>query len=295
MAFEFYRYDPSLAAAIIFTVVFAIATVVVLLQFARALSKKPYDKLDRKRTLIIIPFIVGGICEIIAFVSRCVGTQNQEQLGPYVVHSVFVLIAPPLFAATIYMSLGRIIVMLRMERYSIIPIKWLTKIFVFGDVVSFFMQGAGGGLMGSLQESSRNSGKGVIVGGLFVQIVFFGFFLVVLTLYQIRSNKNASPIASATRHTPSTWRNWQLYLTVLVAASALIFIRSIVRVVEFLEGFSGYIISHEAFLYTLDALLMFFVMLFFIILDPCLWFIQMGPPCRDHAVDCFSETYEEKA
>lgn len=281
MAFVFYRYTPSLAAAIIFTVAFALATIAILVQFIIALSKKDAAKIDRKRVLIIIPFIVGGIAEIIAFIARCLGTQHRQSLGPYVANTVLMLVAPPLFAASIYMSLGRIIVMLKMEKYSVIPIKWLTKIFVFGDVVSFFMQGAGGGLMGAGSDKSRNTGKGVVVGGLFVQIVFFGVFVIVLALYQFRSANNASSIATNTRYLPSKWRNWQMYLNVLFASSVLIFVRSIVRVVEFLEGFSGYIISHEAFMYCLDGLLMFFVMLLFIGLDASLWFIQMGPCVRE--------------
>ena len=41
------------------------------------------------------------------------------------------------------MMLGRIILVTDGEHHSIIPKKWLTKIFVCGDVVSFLMQGAG--------------------------------------------------------------------------------------------------------------------------------------------------------
>jgi hypothetical protein len=53
------------------------------------------------------------------------------------------LVAPALYAASIYMMLGRVIALCDGEAFSIIPKRWLTKIFVFGDVVSFAMQGAG--------------------------------------------------------------------------------------------------------------------------------------------------------
>lgn len=46
----------------------------------------------------------------------------------------------------------------------------------------------------------------------------------------------------------------------LYVVSALIVARSLVRIVEFTEGFQGYLISHEAFLYIFDAALMFSVM-----------------------------------
>ena len=46
----------------------------------------------------------------------------------------------------------------------------------------------------------------------------------------------------------------------LYAVSVLIFVRSIVRVVEFIQGFGGYTISHEVYLYVFDAMIMFFAM-----------------------------------
>jgi hypothetical protein len=41
------------------------------------------------------------------------------------------------------MCLGRIILITDGEQHSIIRGRWLTKIFVVGDVISFLMQGAG--------------------------------------------------------------------------------------------------------------------------------------------------------
>lgn len=57
--------------------------------------------------------------------------------------SALILIAPAFLAASIYMTLGRIIEMLDAEANSMIPLKWLTKIFVTGDVLSFLMQASG--------------------------------------------------------------------------------------------------------------------------------------------------------
>jgi hypothetical protein len=57
--------------------------------------------------------------------------------------SLLILIAPALFAASIYIILGRIILLVDGEEYSLVRRKWLTKVFVVGDVLSFMMQGAG--------------------------------------------------------------------------------------------------------------------------------------------------------
>lgn len=62
---------------------------------------------------------------------------------PYIIQTLLPLVAPALYAASIYMILGRIIMITQGEQHSIIRKKWLTKLFVFGDVISFILQAAG--------------------------------------------------------------------------------------------------------------------------------------------------------
>lgn len=50
---------------------------------------------------------------------------------------------------------------------------------------------------------------------------------------------------------------------VLYVASGLIMIRSVFRVIEYLQGNNGYLLRHEFFLYIFDALLMLVVMCLF--------------------------------
>ena len=45
-------------------------------------------------------------------------------------------------------------------------------------------------------------------------------------------------------------------------------IRSVFRVVEYLQGFSGYLLSHEVYLYIFDAVLMLCVMVIFNLVHP---------------------------
>lgn len=51
--FKYYRYDPSMAAAILFTVLFLATTVL------------HFYQLVRTKTWIIIPLLVGGICTLL--------------------------------------------------------------------------------------------------------------------------------------------------------------------------------------------------------------------------------------
>jgi hypothetical protein len=45
-------------------------------------------------------------------------------------------------------------------------------------------------------------------------------------------------------------------------------VRSLFRVIEYLQGFSGFLLSHEIYLYVFDAVLMLAVMVLFNVLHP---------------------------
>lgn len=178
--------------------------------------------------------------------------------------SVLILLAPPLYAASIYMVLGRTVTYLNAEDLSLVRVRWLTKIFVSGDVFSFFLQSAGGGLMAASKTSTRQTGSNVVIGGLVVQLLFFGFFVVVAAIFHNRIEKNPTSKSQgerlSTRGQGWRQRNWVTILLALYVVSALILIRSIFRLIEYKGGFDGYIMTHETFGYIFDALLMLIAM-----------------------------------
>lgn len=83
--------------------------------------------------------------EWVGYIGRAMSSQESPNwtLGPYIMQTLLLLVAPALYAASIYMELGRIIALTAGERHSVIRRQWLTKIFVIGDVISFVAQGAG--------------------------------------------------------------------------------------------------------------------------------------------------------
>ncbi|KAK4979694.1 hypothetical protein LTR66_006412 [Elasticomyces elasticus] len=248
-SFIFYRYDPSLAAAIIFAVLFAAVTSAHLVHAIRF------------RTGYFTPFIVGGCFEIVGYVGRIASHFARYSLGPFITQSIFLLVAPAFFAASIYMVLGRIIRFLDGERYSMIRVQWLTKIFVTGDVFSFFVQAGGAGIA-SGGASKYELGHKIIIAGLCLQIVIFGFFVISAIVFQRRIQ--AHPTVSSSD--PKS--QWRRHLTVLYLVSALILLRSVVRVVEYAHGNDGWIIAHEVMLYLFDALLMLGLVVVLFIVHP---------------------------
>jgi hypothetical protein len=175
---------------------------------------------------------------------------------PYIIQNVFLLVAPALFAASIYMILGRIILLTDGESHSFIRRTWLTKLFVTGDVFSFLMQSTGGALMATSDGDADKSsmGENIIIGGLFVQLIVFGLFIVVTGIFHYRMR--LLPTNKAMKKEVQ----WEKYISVLYATSLFIMIRSVFRVVEYLQGHQGELLTTEAYLYVFDATLMWIVM-----------------------------------
>ena len=145
------------------------------------------------------------------------------------------------------------------------------------------MVNLGGGIQATGTLDALHTGEKIIIGGLFVQLFFFGFFIVVSGVFHYRLSrdlplkKRYSPLSifksRQSHQIVQPWSTvsraslqdlpWKRHLFNLYFASALIMIRSIFRVVEYLGGNAGYLLSHEVYLYVFDALLMFFVMVSF--------------------------------
>jgi hypothetical protein len=204
--------------------------------------------------------------EAIGYIGRIMSHFDQETLGPYIMQTLLILISPALFAASIYMILGRLIRTLGAEHHSIIRLKWLTKIFVCGDVLSFFMQGAGGGLMSQGSLDSMHLGERVILAGLWVQIIFFSVFVCVAMVFHVRIGRN--PTAGAETIRSGGRSGWRTLLKTLYLASALILVRSVFRVVEYIQGNAGYLLRNEVWLYVFDACLMFLTITLFNVVHP---------------------------
>ncbi|ETS82438.1 hypothetical protein PFICI_04314 [Pestalotiopsis fici W106-1] len=242
--FYLWNYIPSMAAAVIFLLLFLVASL--------AHSWRMYHE----RLWFCLPFVIGGYLEVIGYIGRAMAVNATDQLGPYIIQSVFLLVPPSLFAASIYMTLGRIMRALGPvgESCSFIRVSRLTTIFVLGDVFAFLVQSSGAGYMAA--GSSSKTGENIVIGGLLIQIIFFGLFVVAAVSFHLRYRQSASSLAPS--NVP-----WQSMLTMLYVNSALILVRSIFRIAEYAMGSTGYLLQNEWPLYVFDSVLMLAVMVVF--------------------------------
>ena len=151
------------------------------------------------------------------------------------------------------MTLGRIIRLLNAEHHSIIKVSRLTKVFVFFDILCFWVQSGGGGLQASKNQNLSHTGEIVVIAALFLQVIVFGLFVVVAAVFHKRLLNR--PTAQSQGSLP-----WKRHMGGLYDASGLILLRNVVRIVEYIQGYDGYIENHEWFLYLFDAVPMFAVM-----------------------------------
>ncbi|GKU04484.1 rta1 protein [Fusarium langsethiae] len=240
-AYVFYNYNPSMVAAVIFIVVFGVSSLLHTYQLVRA------------RTWYFIPFLIGCLFECVGYVGRALSANEAPDFSknPYIIQSILLLLGPALLAASIYMVLGRLIRLLDADHLTVISPKWLTKVFVTGDVLSFLAQSAGGGMLATAKDKDGvKRGENIIVGGLVIQILFFGFFMIVTLIFHVRINRNP------TQRSVEIVTPWKKLLFVLYAASLSILVRSVFRVAEYVMGKDSALQSQEFWIYVFDALLM---------------------------------------
>lgn len=219
-----YLYNPSMAAACIFVAFFSFTLV------AHTFL------LYKRRTRHFIPFVIGIICEILGYVARAISATESPNwhIVPYALQSLMLLVAPSLLAASIYGILGRLIILAKGQEYSPVRQDILTKVFVTSDVLSFLVQSGGGGMSINGKSSSEiQMGENIIIVGLFIQLISFALFICVAAIFHWRIAKDTR--GRRLRNVVSR----EKVLWIIYGVSLLVFVRSLFRVIEYIQGYDG--------------------------------------------------------
>ncbi|CEI63826.1 hypothetical protein FVEN_g9133 [Fusarium venenatum] len=243
-----WEYLPSLTGAISFTIAFLLIT-----------SAQGWCMFKGKHWFCI-PFFIGGVCEVLGYLFRALAWNATNSLAIYIMQSLFLLLPPVFFAATLYMVYSRIVRAVGGENCSLISVRKTTRLFVIGDFITFNIQGNGGGLLAN--EKLANAGKIIVIIGLIAQIILFLAFAVCCVVFHRRFRVHLRQ-----SHTPVEIR-WEAYINMLYVTSALILVRNIFRVVEFVMDKEGYLQQKEWPTFLFDSVLMFLVMVAFYIWYP---------------------------
>ncbi|KIM92706.1 hypothetical protein OIDMADRAFT_62327 [Oidiodendron maius Zn] len=242
-----------MSAAILFVLCFMASTFLHLFQ------------MFKKQTWFLVPVVMGGFFEWIGYIGRALSSNDQWALGPYLVQTIALRIAPALFSASMYVVLSRIMALVGGGTCSIISKRWLTRVLVCGDILSLVLQSTGVGIMAGGSLSSIYLGECLIVIGMFVQIVFLNLFLFVTLAFHKHIRRSLTMIST---YDSPIGCILQRDIFTLYMAAAFIMVRSIFRVVERFTANTGFHLRHEIFSYIFDATLMLSVMVLFNINHP---------------------------
>ncbi|KAF9984379.1 hypothetical protein BGZ75_004068 [Mortierella antarctica] len=256
------KYKPHVAGNAIFGVLYAILGVLY----------SSYIWKYSDKWALCLP--IGALASAVGFFSRLALDPLDVSLGLYILQSLLVVVSPSAFLAFNYMLYGRLITAIdpkfgngdgkaagsRMEksRFSFIPPRVVGRTFVWSDIITFFIQMAAGGLQaagGDDNQTMAELGDKLFLVGVSAQGLSYLLFTALLTVALQRliadRKQNSSGLAGT-----GWWgldRNTTFIANALYFSSIFIILRSVYRVVEFTQGYSGYLISHEVYLFVLDA------------------------------------------
>lgn len=254
------EYNPSQPAAIVFAALYGLMCIFTIAQYI-------YYK-----CWFWFFAVLASIMEAVGFAAKAASASGSFQREIYIVQYVLILIAPAVMAAACYMCMGRIALYVTPPKYRTMKVLWviprfMTPVFVTCDILAFLIQVFGGVMATSTDPSVVKNGFNVLKAGLAIQIVAFGFFLIISFRFHIISRSYRSQWPSA---------NWVTLLWAINGASTVIFLRSLYRLVEFAMGFDGYLYTHEWTFYAFDAALILLGMTAFNVWHPARFLGNIG-------------------
>ncbi|KAJ7708645.1 RTA1 like protein-domain-containing protein [Mycena rosella] len=224
-----YGYVPQESVAIMFLILFAVATIA---HIGQATYYKAWWLLPTAAAC--------GIGEIIGWSGRLWSSISPTLNTPYLIQISTTALSPtPLLAAN-FMILSRIVQVLG-TAYAWITPTWFTLIFLPCDLIALVVQGVGGGLASSATdlaganklESASNSAIVIIL----LSTAGLDFFRRYISARPARN----TAVDSATRGVLTL--RLKIMLSTLAFSTTALFIRSIYRIIELSTGWTGRIIQ----------------------------------------------------
>ena len=237
-----YGYIPSQALSILGIALFVFLLLVHILQ------------IYRYRVWSFIPLAVATVMEIIGYSFRYRSYHDDPYNKIYfIVQYFFIVVAPVLLSASIYVCLTKLIRQTRSDvdapgersRLRPKPILWF---FISADTVTTIIQVSGASLIGTKTSKHQDptTANNILLAGLAVQTFCFVVFLV-LFAYLLSTNAISRIFASA-----NGYYKGRPFIAALGVSSVLVFLRTIFRLAETSQGVFGYLSSHEAFFGSLE-------------------------------------------
>jgi hypothetical protein len=230
-----YGYTPSVALAILAVVIFGVYSIAAL-----------YLTVTTRRKAVASVLLVGTVMEVVGYIARALsGKVNPYKLNYFVLQYFFIVVAPVMFSAAIYIAFGRLLMIVGPKRAPVRP-RPVFLTFLLFDIITTGVQVAGAALIG-VYSSRRRDPKvpnDILLAGLCVQVAAFAVFLglFVYSLAKLYSKKMQYP-----EHTKQQLVAQRGAFYLLLASALLVMLRTCFRLAETAEGVGGYLATHEVF------------------------------------------------
>ncbi|RBR15527.1 hypothetical protein FVER53590_25993 [Fusarium verticillioides] len=233
-----YGYVPSTAAGVVFCILFGLSTIMHIIQ------------LGRSRIWWCSVFVMGGLVEIIGWAGRAWSSQCPYNSTAFLMQLSTLIIAPVFFTAGVYIILGRLIQVFGRDCSILRPNLYLW-IFCTCDVISLFVQAIGGGMASAAVKKVNGNtepGTNTMVAGIVFQLASMSLFVGLATDFLIRITRRGMLNAGKKSSIP--------ILSAMTLSLLCIYLRSIYRTIELLQGWTGYLVTHERYFIALDGTMM---------------------------------------
>jgi len=182
-----YFYSPSIAAAIVASILYAVLAG---FHFYLCIIYARRQPVKHRHT---IPLFVAALISTVGWSTRIASASNTSNIPLYAVSSSYIVISPIFVCATLYLLLSRLIRLGlpeggRQQVFFHIPPRWLGRIFIMSDIFSFLTQCSGSGIAssGNWEGNTKDIGIRVLLVGLALQLATFTVFLTLMWRYVCR-------------------------------------------------------------------------------------------------------------
>ncbi|GMM38963.1 hypothetical protein DASC09_063020 [Saccharomycopsis crataegensis] len=229
--------------------------------FPENVSAQEIVRTHRKKLRALLPrylsFIIACFSEGVGYIFRVILCKGSFNVNDYIAMSTLILIGPSIEMVTILFVYRRMLKRIGCgDPLNLSP--RLNRMLFFGLIVSSsVMQVVAGAKL-----SDPNALDEVLtyyIAGISLQIAMFGILLFSMLKFSLTIHTHQFP------HLTAHWKtmNWALFLS-----TTALLVRSIIRLVEYKQGWEGYIMNHSWFFYVFDSTPVFLVTIFFIMGGP---------------------------
>ncbi|EEA23703.1 hypothetical protein TMatcc_006784 [Talaromyces marneffei ATCC 18224] len=241
-AHSLYPYEPSHALPAFFAVLIGISLVIHI-----------YQNFRYKFWSTTFWMSWGGAIFTVGWIARCIASHNTSNLNLYIVQTVFIYAGPPIYSATAYNMIGRLLHYLPM--HAPLHPNRATIFFIYLGIAVESLTTAGASRMATNADdlSIFKSGGTLISIALVLQAIVEAMVVGVVILVHYRARHAAHPPPC----------NVQRLCYTLYGTSFLVIFRCICRAIESfttftqidscLQGHCSPIITHEWYLYCFEA------------------------------------------